>query len=47
LGRKRLHDYVCVALTELIIKVEGHGSFEDEVLNVGGGQTQNMQQSFG
>jgi len=33
--------------SKVIGKAKGHGFFENEIANVGDGQTQNMQQSFG
>jgi hypothetical protein len=36
-----------VAFRKVVSKPKGYGFFEDEVADVGDGQTQNMQQSFG
>jgi hypothetical protein len=47
LGRKKVHDYVYVVVIEATSEAKGHGFFEDEVVDVGDGQVQNTQQSFG
>jgi hypothetical protein len=37
MGKKRVHDHVCVAFREARGEAEGRGFFEDEVVDVGDG----------